>query len=111
MSICHESFKTVEVIELPSRLSMAEAGEVRESISKLIEKGRDNLVLDLEHVTFLDSSGLSVLLSARKEAMLRNGDVVLLNLTAEARALVELTRLHEIFEIYSDRSAAITRFI
>ncbi len=107
MNIQRESHGKVDVIELPVRLSMADAGSVRKALHDLVEKGRQHLVLDLGQVGFMDSSGLSVLLSARKSVSQLNGHVVLLNPTDEARTLIELTRLHEVFEIFMDKEAAV----
>lgn len=107
MNIIRETHGSVDVIELPTRLSMSDAGSVRESLHELVKQGRENLVLDLGKVNFMDSSGLSVLLSARKNVTKTNGQVVLLNPSAEARALIELTRLHEVFEIFADKDAAV----
>lgn len=107
MSIHREIHGNVDVVELPARLSMTDAGNVRENLRELIEQGRDHLVLDLAQISFMDSSGLSVLLSARKSVAQINGRVVLLNPSAEARLLIELTRLNEVFEIFIDKDAAI----
>ena len=107
MSINRENHGAVDVIELPQRLSMADAGSVRANLHDLVEQGCENLVLDLGKVSFMDSSGLSVLLSARKSVARINGQVVLLNPSAEARVLIELTRLHEVFEIFIDKDAAV----
>lgn len=107
MTINRKIHGTVDVIELPQRLSMADAGNVRESLHELVAQGRTHLVLDLARVSFMDSSGLSVLLSARKSVAQKNGQVALLNPSAEARVLIELTRLHEVFDIFIDRDAAV----
>ena len=69
--------------------------------------GQRHLVLDLGGVAFVDSSGLSVLVSALKAAKKVSGSVVLLNLTNGVRALIELTRMHEVFQIFADQQAAI----
>jgi anti-sigma B factor antagonist len=107
MKINRKTHGTVDVIQLPQRLSMADAGNVREDLHELVMQGRNNLVLDLARVSFMDSSGLSVLLSARKSVAPHNGQVVLLNPSAEARVLIELTRLHEVFDIFIDHDAAV----
>ncbi len=107
MNFQKESHGKVDVIELPERLSIADAGKVKSSLQTLVETGRKKLVLDLAQVSFMDSSGLSVLLSARKSVTRVSGHVVLLNPSDEARTLIELTRLHEVFEIFSDKQAAV----
>ena len=119
-SIQHGS---VDVVKIPQRLVMANAPSVRKDLLELIAQGHRHLVLDLGEVTFVDSSGLSVLdlgevtfvdssglsvlVSALKAANKNAGSVVLLNLTNDVRALIELTRMHEVFQIFADEQAAI----
>lgn len=109
MTLNHQAQGDVDVVELPPRLVMADAPEARTSLRNLIMQGRNRLVLDLGKVAFIDSSGLSVLISTLKAAQAAHGEVVLLNPSAEVRALIELTRLHQIFEIFEDPKAAVTR--
>ena len=60
---------------------MASASTVRKELLAMIANDHRHLVLDLGEVTFVDSSGLSVLVSALKAAHKAKGNVVLLNLT------------------------------
>ena len=64
--------------------------------------------MEMGRVEFVDSSGLSVLVSAVKAARSAGGDVVLSALTPQVQALVELTRLHHLFEIFADEASAIS---
>jgi anti-sigma B factor antagonist len=107
MDLQTQSHGTVELVTLPQRLVMANAQELRTAIRALVERGRTRLILDLHGVEFVDSSGLSVLVSTLKAVRPRQGVVVLLSPTDGVRSLIELTRLHQIFEIYEDREAAI----
>ena len=86
---------------------MANAPAVRKELLEMIANDHHHLGLDLGDVSFVDSSGLSVLVSALKAADRVSGSVVLLNLTDDVRALVELTRMHEVFQIFADQQAAI----
>jgi anti-sigma B factor antagonist len=97
----------VDVVKLPQRLVLANAPAVRKELLELVASGHRHLVLDLGEVAFVDSSGLSVLVSALKAASRENGSVVLLKPGNDVRALIELTRMHEVFDIYADERAAI----
>ena len=66
-----------QIITLEGRLDAAVALEVREQLKGLIDGGDVHLVFDLEGVGFVDSTGLSVLITALKTASARGGDVVL----------------------------------
>jgi len=83
--------------------------ETRNSLKSLVAQGHHRLILDLEHVDFIDSSGLSVLVSTLKSAQAEEGNVILLNPSDGVRSLIELTRLHQVFEIFEDKEAAIRR--
>ena len=109
MNITKHTYGTVELVELPSRLVMANAAEARDYLKNMVAQGRSHLVLDLQHVDFIDSSGLSVLVSALKAAHAEDGEVVLLRPSNGVRSLIELTRLHQVFEIFEDQEAAIRR--
>ncbi len=88
---------------------MANSAELRNEIQDLVDGGQRYFILDLSRVEFVDSSGLSVLVSALKAVSPSDGEVVLLRPTDNVRALIELTRLHQIFEIFEDQAAAIFR--
>jgi anti-sigma B factor antagonist len=109
MDLVTEQFAGVDVIRLPRRVVMADAPSIRRDIRRMVEKGRKNIVLDLSAVAFIDSSGLSVLVSAREAARAGGGDVLLLNPTATVRSLIELTRLQEVFEIFGSEERAVQR--
>lgn len=102
-----QSHGAVELVSLPNQLVMRNAPEVRKAIRDLVEAGHHLLILDLEPVEFVDSSGLSVLVTTLKALQPVGGSVVLLDPSDNVRALIELTRLHKVFEIYEDREAAI----
>ena len=107
MNTSSERHGGVDVVKLPERLVMANASAVRKDLLEMLATDPRHLVLDLGEVSFVDSSGLSVLVSALKAAHRVNRSVVLLNLTDNVRALIELTRMHEVFQIFGDRQAAI----
>ena len=107
MNIASHVHGNATLIPLPARLVMANAAETRTAIKRLVDGGATRVILDLGGVEFVDSSGLSVLISAFEAAQSRGGEAVLLSPRAGVRALIELTRLHEVFPIYEDREAAI----
>ena len=106
MNLIHQKQGSVEIVEMPSQLVMANAPEMRQAIKKIIDEGGSQLILNLKGVEFIDSSGLSVLVSALKAANAAGGEVVLVGPNAGVRSLIELTQLHKVFEIFEDSHAA-----
>lgn len=97
----------LSIIVMPRRLMMADAPQVRSQIQSLVARGSTRLVLDLQEVEMMDSSGLSTLVTALKEVEKVEGRVVLAAPSDDVRALIEITQLHQVFEIFDDQSAAV----
>jgi anti-sigma B factor antagonist len=107
MKLEHQTQDGIDVVRLPERLLMADAADARASLKEIISKGSGRLILDLADTTFMDSSGLAVLVSSLQAARKKNGDVYLVNMSATVRALFELTRLHTVFQIFDDEAGAL----
>ncbi|MBK7541122.1 MAG: STAS domain-containing protein [Candidatus Competibacteraceae bacterium] len=109
MVVTHRTVDGIDVIALAGRLVMADVPQVRQRLLETVERGGGKLILDLAEVGFMDSSGLSVLVSTFKAARLKNGEVVLLHPSPTVRSLIELTRLQQIFSIFDDENMALSR--
>ena len=109
MILTHRTIEGIDIVALAGRLVMADVPEVRQKLLTTVEQGGGKLILDLAQVGFMDSSGLSVLVSALKATRAKGGDIALLHLSPNVRSLIELTRLQQIFPIFDDEEAALTR--
>jgi phosphoserine phosphatase RsbU/P len=68
------------------------------------------VILDMSEVTFIDSSGLGVILSCYRHLNASNGDLKLCCLNEQVRTLLELVRMHRIFDIYGTCEEALASF-
>lgn len=84
------------------RIDAHNSAELKDYILHLIERGERNIIVQLEQVRFIDSSGLGALLSGHKNAAAKSGKLALAHVQKQVLAMFELTRLNTIFEIYSD---------
>jgi len=71
------------------------------------EADKTNLIIDLNEVRFIDSSGLGVLVSGFKNASARNGVLLLCSMQPQVKSMFELTRLHRVFDIYATSDEAL----
>ena len=110
MQILERRLESSDIISLEGDLDASTTAEVRAELRRRLRGGKTRFILDISKVDFIDSSGLSVLVTALKSAREMGGDIALLNPTAQAKALIELTRLHRIFEIYEDEDDAVAAF-
>lgn len=109
MLLTHRTIEGIDIVALAGRLVIADAPQVRQNLLATVEQGNGKLILDLAQVGFMDSSGLSVLVSALKATRAKGGDVALLHLNSTVRSLIELTRLQQVFAIFDDEATALAR--
>ena len=108
--ILHEQkHNDIDIVVLSGRFIMADTPEVRERLKSLIDEGSGKLIIDMENVTFIDSSACAVLISAFKNMQIKSGRLVLVT-SPVVQSLIELTRLHTIFEISPALPTAIDAF-
>jgi anti-sigma B factor antagonist len=79
---------------------------------KIAEQLRQNsrIIIDMSQVSFIDSTGLGVLVGALKKAISREGDIRLVSPTEEVRMLMELTRVDRVFLVYSNQELALKSY-
>jgi anti-sigma B factor antagonist len=82
-----------------AELVATNAAQVRDEIRAALPATTVYLDLDLSTLTFLDSSGLGTLISLHKTLRSRNGTVRLLSPAPNVQQILELTRLHRVFDI------------
>jgi len=75
---------------------------VKEQLNNLFNKPHTKLVLDLQGINFIDSSGFGVFLSVMKTANVNFGHFKICNISKEVMELFKLLQLHNVFEIYSN---------
>jgi len=90
-----ETLQISDVTELGAANSNTFLREARAALTPQ----QKNIDVDLSQTTFLDSCGLGTLVALYKTACSRNGSIRLVNPTPTAQQLLELTRMHRIFQI------------
>ena len=100
MNIQNKDSQTTVVTGM-QELVAANAAQVRDEIRAALPPTCINLDLDLSSLSFLDSSGLGALISLHKTLRSRNGTVRLIKPADNIQQILELTRLHRVFEIIS----------
>jgi anti-sigma B factor antagonist len=95
------------VLEVSGVVDLFTAPELKDRALGLLDESGSELVLDLSRVTYIDSTGLGVLLSAAKRAELLQGRVVLVNVDTEIARIFEITGIDTLLEIVPTRTAAL----
>lgn len=87
-------------IIIPENFSVEEASEYRKKLNDLIENGEKDFKLDFSNCTFIDSTGLGVLVGVYKKCNELNGSFVVQSITnPQVLKIFKLTRLDKVFKI------------
>ena len=83
---------------------------VKEDLKSLFNKPDTRLILNLEGIRFIDSSGFGVFLSILKTANNNHGQFKLCNIEPEVMELFRLLQLHNVFEIHNNLDDCVKSF-
>ncbi len=82
-----------------AELNSAGAATFRDEIRGALKANHQRIDLDFSKTRFVDSSGLGALIAVHKTLCGQGGNLRILNPTPQVRQILELTRMHRIFEV------------
>jgi anti-anti-sigma factor len=91
---------TVSIVSLNGALNARSAEDAKQTFRNLVEQGVSRVIVDLEDVPFIDSSGLAALVSGLKTLGGESSNLKLAAPQSQARLLFELTMFDRVFEIH-----------
>ena len=97
----------IAVIDLKGRLDLTSAKDLKNASRKYYMSDNCKLILNMEKVNFINSSGLGALISILKEVRSRNGELKISNLEDYVREIFEITRLSSIFDLCENEAQAL----
>jgi anti-sigma B factor antagonist len=102
--------RAVVVKQLPEKLSGKQWRVFRHELEACMNVDRPYLVLDCSKVRTMNSSVVHLLLCCLEEAMKRNGDIKLAAIPSGTEAILELTGVNRLFDIFDTTAAAVSGF-
>lgn len=101
----------IKILDLEGRLTVgAAATQLREAINKLHSAGQSRIVLNMEEVEYIDSTGLGTLVICFTTLQKAGGGLKLLNLNKRNLELLLLTKLSTVFQLFNDEQDAVNSF-
>ena len=95
------------VVAVRGEVDIATAPKLREKLVELASQGAQQVVVDLDGVEFLDSTGLGVLIGGMKRLRGLDGDLTLVCTQPRILKVFEITGLNRAFTIYETVDAAV----
>lgn len=101
----------VAVEELEGRIVLGEeSNALREKVKSLLAAGQKKIVLNMDNVSYIDSSGLGTLVAAHTSSRAQGSALKLSNLGSKFQEILQVTKLVTVFEVYPTEAAAISSF-
>jgi anti-sigma B factor antagonist len=108
LRLARRAFGDAVVVAVEGELDLFTARFLRDEVREALQKDGNRLVLDLGALSFMDSSGLSVLIEAWRLATAEGGGVSLAAPQAPVARILRTTGLDRRIRVYPDVDAAIT---
>jgi anti-sigma B factor antagonist len=100
----------ITVVAPTGRLDVAGAPALKDAITDLAKNGAPKVVIDMEGVSFVDSTGLGSVIAALKRIRNRQGELRLAAPNQQVRVVLELTTLDKVFPYFATLEEALAGF-
>ncbi len=96
------------VVQLEGDVDMSTSLRLRDTLLELVQERSDSrVVVSMEQVNYIDSSGIASLVEGLQAARRAHGKLVLAGLNEGPRHVLQLTRLIDVFEVYPSEAEAL----
>ena len=106
-----ESEGDAYVVDLTGEIDVYTSPKVKDAITELIDQEHYNLVINLEKVRYIDSTGLGVLIGGLKRVREHGGSVNLVCTNPQIKKIFDITGLVKIFGIFDDEQSAMKALV
>ena len=110
MEISQRTAGDVSVVSLSGRLDANSANDVERKLNSLIDAAQIQLVVNLDKLEYISSSGLRVLLAALKKVRKQQGDIRLACLKPYIREVFDIAGFTQLFKIFGGEEDAVNSF-
>jgi anti-sigma B factor antagonist len=101
----------IVLLNLKGRLTVGpEASALRDRIAELAKAGSVNLILNLEDIAYIDSTGLGALVMSATSVRKQGGNIKLLNMNRRNIELLVMTKIATVFDLFTDEQDAVNSF-
>jgi anti-sigma B factor antagonist len=111
MKVATRQVDGITILDLSGRITLGEGSvTLRDTVHDVLAKGSRHILLNLEQISYIDSSGIGELVSAFTSVKNAGGELKLLNLTKKVHDLLQITKLYTVFDIWDNEASAISAF-
>jgi anti-sigma B factor antagonist len=111
MDIQRREREGITILDLKGRLAVGESCTLlRESVNEQIAQGHKQVILNLQGIDYIDSTGLGSMVICYTSLQKMGGGLKLVNLNRRNLELMLLTKLSTIFQIFAEEQESVNSF-
>ena len=111
MTIHERLILNVTVIQLVGRITLTDGTDLlRDTLQRLINERRTNLLLDFHEVPYIDSTAMAVVIRTLLTVRRQGGELKLLRVRGHVREVLTITQLSSVFEIFDSEAEGVASF-
>lgn len=112
MQLSERTIGDIVIVSVSGDITQHRGGDIalKDKVRSLIQQGQRKLLIDLGHVSYVDSAGLGELVHAYATTKNVGGSLKLVNVTKRLRDLLAITKLVTVFDTFDDEAAALASF-
>lgn len=96
--------------ELPSKIDVDNSWDLWVFLKTLISGGALKIFIDMNHLEYIDSSGIGVLVNAAKLMRKQEGDIVMANVSDQVKGILKVINLENYIKLYNSEAEAVGSF-
>ena len=101
----------VQILDLKGKITIGSGDvQLRETINKLVDEGKKNILINMQEVTTIDSSGIGELVGCYTSVTNKGGKLKLLKLPPKINDVLTVTQLITVFDVYDSEEEALSSF-
>jgi anti-sigma B factor antagonist len=108
MKIDTRTVGDIQILDCSGKITLGEGTmAVRNTVREILKNGGKKIILNLNDVNYIDSSGIGELVSTYTTVTNQGGQLKLLNLTKKIHELLQITKLLTVFQVFENEQAAV----
>ncbi|HLN93570.1 MAG TPA: STAS domain-containing protein, partial [Thermoanaerobaculia bacterium] len=101
----------VQILDLKGKITIGSGDvQLRDTINRLVEEGKKNILINMQEVTTIDSSGIGELVGCYTSVTNKGGKLKLLHLPPKITDVLTVTQLITVFDVYESESEALATY-
>ena len=101
------SYPGASIVDVEGEVDVLTSPRFKTALAEVVDAGASTVVVNLDKVQYMDSTGLGVLVSAMKRVRENDGIIVLTGLNPHLSKIFEITGLRKVFSVYATENEAL----